>query len=196
MKTVGQPYAVATPSVAGARAMLAVPVSPDMRAAGSPGSRRSALELIADVDRARWLPTHSRRTGNFVFARMGAPGEAVCRSRGWRRGALRVRWFTMGLDSGRRARVRITCPGESAAFEAIFDALPESPAGSPAMKEAARVTEARTAEPLHFGGQRKRPTIELSFALDGERSGGPNAGPRADFGDRGENRAWASTTTC
>ncbi len=116
MKTVGQPYAVSTPSVAVARAMLAE-AEPAMRGHVErvKGERAHLFDAL-NAAGARPLPSQ----GNFVLARLGERGAAFARAMADR--GIGVRWFDGPSPLG--GAVRITCPGDEAAFTAILEALP------------------------------------------------------------------------
>ena len=118
MKTVGQPYSVATPSVVGARAALAGGDA-EMRARIDRvrGERDRLFEALRALG-ADPIPSQA----NSVLARLGdrgVPFTAALADQG-----IGVRVFEYPeLVAG---SVRITCPGDDEAFDALMAALPRA----------------------------------------------------------------------
>lgn len=118
LKTVGQPYAVATPSIGMAAAALAE--GEDAMLARVRRVRDERDRLTALIETLGGRPVRSE--GNFVLARLGTdahPFGAAMAARG-----IAVRCFDgPGVLEG---AVRISCPGDSEAFQALMSALPEA----------------------------------------------------------------------
>lgn len=115
MKTIGQPYAVATPSVAMARATLAAGVDAmRARVARVRDERARLTEALAALG-----ANPIRSQGNFVLARLGPHGDAFTN-------AMAQHGVGVRLFEGPEpivGSVRITCPGDPAAFDALLRAL-------------------------------------------------------------------------
>ncbi len=116
LRAVGQPFAVSGPSIALAEARFAM-TRDDIRSFVDV-VRRERAELAAIVTGLGWRPLASR--ANFVFFRTD-DADAVW-GHLWRRG-IAVRSFraTRGLEDA----LRITCPGDPAAFAVLATALGE-----------------------------------------------------------------------
>ncbi|MEM7677347.1 MAG: aminotransferase class I/II-fold pyridoxal phosphate-dependent enzyme [Myxococcota bacterium] len=118
MKTVGQPYAVATPSVAMAKAAL-VRGESKMRARVAQ-VRHERERLHTALAASGWAPVPSH--GNSVLVRFGERGAAFVN-------AMAARGIAVRLFQGPslvEGAVRITCPGDEAAYGALSHALREA----------------------------------------------------------------------
>ncbi|MEL7368116.1 MAG: histidinol-phosphate transaminase [Myxococcota bacterium] len=117
MKTVGQPYAVATPSVAMAQAALARGES--TMQARVKRVREERAQLTAALTAAGWAPVPSH--GNSVLVRFGAQGSVVADAMAARGIAVRLFQRPEALAGA----IRITCPGVPATFSALLKAFDE-----------------------------------------------------------------------
>ena len=118
VKTVGQPYAVATPSVALARAALAAGSSAMHRRVALVRQERARLtETLVSLGAA---PVPSE--GNFVLARLGPAGAPFAAAMAEVGISVRVFGGPGVLDGA----IRITCPGDDVAFDALMRALPDA----------------------------------------------------------------------
>ena len=122
MKAVGQPYAVATPSVYAACAMLAEGDGQmRMRVAKVKDERRRLSDLLNTLG-----AQPIRSDGNSVLARLGPAGEHFQQEMAGQ--GISVRLFDRPkLIAG---SVRITCPGDDQTFEALMRAIPSAVASA------------------------------------------------------------------
>lgn len=116
LRTVGSPFPVAGPSLAAAQ--TALELGPDAAAVARVADERAQLADVLQGLAMQVLPSEA----NFVFARTGAATRTQALDAALRAAGIQVRMFPKApppLDDA----VRITCPGDAAAFERLLVAL-------------------------------------------------------------------------